>query len=95
MAYKGYNPKNGNGMNPEPSRDLQEIAKTLERDYPGYKATHKKGTKDEFSMFKGGKSFSVKRKVAIPKSTKDNSYYIKKSINENSPLNKKSCKKKY
>lgn len=84
MAYKGYNPRNGNGINPEPkpSRDPQEIAKTLERDYPGYKATYKKGTKDEFSMFKDGKSFSVKRKVAIPKSTKEDTYYIKKSINK-------------
>jgi len=84
MAYKGYNPKNGNGINPEPkpSRDPQEIAKTLERDFPGYKATHKKGTKDEYSMFKNGKSFSVKRKVATPKSTKDDMYYIKKSINK-------------
>jgi len=84
MAYKGYNPKNGNGINPEPkpSRDPQEIAKTLERDYPGYKATHKKGTKDEFSLLKGGKSVSIKRKVAIPKSTKDDIHYIKKSINK-------------
>ena len=82
MAYKGYNPKNGNGINPEPkpSRDPQEIAKTLERDYPGYKATHKKGTKDEFSLFKDGKSLRDKRIVAIPNYTNEYTYDMNKSI---------------
>ena len=85
MAYKGYDPKNGNGINPEPklSRDPAEIAKTLERDYPGYKARHKKGTKDEFRMFKPGrKEFTINRVSATPKSTKDDLHYIKKSVNE-------------
>ncbi len=49
------------------SKKISDIAKTLERDFPGFKATHKKGTKSEFSMFKGGKSFSVSRKAATPK----------------------------
>jgi hypothetical protein len=49
------------------SKKISDIAKTLERDFPGFKATHKKGTKSEFSMFKGGKSFSVSREAATPK----------------------------
>jgi hypothetical protein len=46
------------------SKDPSDIAKSLERDYPGFKATLKKGTKDEFNLFKGNKSISVVRKVA-------------------------------
>lgn len=52
------------------SKDPKDIAKTLERDFPGWKATLKKGTKNQFRMEKGYQSFGVTRKAATPKTKK-------------------------
>ena len=49
------------------SKAPKDIAKTLERDYPGWKATLKKGSKNQFRMEKGYQSFGVTRKAATPK----------------------------
>jgi hypothetical protein len=66
------------------SDKIEDIGKSLERDYPGFKAYHKKGTKSEFSMFKEGKSFSVTRKVAHPgKKDYATGKDIAKAINSN------------
>lgn len=49
------------------SKAPKDIAKSLERDYPGWKASLKKGTKNNFKMYKGSQSFGITRKAAIPK----------------------------
>ena len=55
MAYKGYNPGKGKGVNP-----MSIERKKAEDKFPGWKALDSKNTPGSFSMTKGGRSFTYK-----------------------------------